>query len=594
MVGEYSLGVDFGTTFTAAAVAHNGDCEGVMLTGGSLTAPSVLYVGPDGDTLIGDDAERHGATEPTRVVRELKRRLGDPTPLVIDGTPWPADLLVARLLHWVLTRVAHERGGQPTSVTLTHPAAWGGFRLELLEQAATHAGLPNVRLLSEPAAAAAFYASQRDLAIGTRVAVYDLGGGTFDAAVVRATSDGFVVEGVPQGLDFVGGLSFDDAVFAYVRESIAGVLEALDLNDATAMADVLELRRRCTQAKEALSTDTLATIAVRLEAVRTDVRITRDEFENMIRPLVVETMPVLCRVVESAGLTPDALDSVLLVGGSSRIPLVGQLVAAEFGRPVSTDANPKLAVALGAALTTTPRPQIASAATAAAMAATPTRSAPIVTPWEPSAAQRAPNRNAVLVGAAALVVLVVLVAAFLVTRSSSPNTAVAAGRDPTTTTSSTTTSTTVASPSTTAAAAPPGVTQAAAGPNVAAVGGPATSSPAAFESGVSSFPAQTSPTAPPDTQAPEPALNPRLTLSPNSGPAGTNVTANGSGYKPGEGIEVYMEGDLVVTGNADGAGSFSLHFTVPSFWADFPGESVTVDADGVDSVATASAVFNVT
>src|SRR5690606_25883108 len=147
----------------------------------------------------------------------------------------------------------------------------------------------------------------------------------------------------------LGGIDFDAAVFNHVRQALGGKLEELDEDDPTAVAAVARLREECVAAKEALSSDTDATIPVLLPNTSTEVRITRSEFEAMVRPILGNTIDALRRALQSARVTPEQLQSVLLVGGSSRIPLVAQMVSAELGRPVAVDAHPKHAVALGAA-----------------------------------------------------------------------------------------------------------------------------------------------------------------------------------------------------------------------------------------------------
>ncbi|WP_181784894.1 Hsp70 family protein, partial [Pseudonocardia pini] len=183
---------------------------------------------------------------------------------------------------------------------------------------------------------------------GATVAVYDLGGGTFDAAVVQRDASGFSLLGRPEGLEFLGGVDFDQAVFDHVAEGAPEAFAGLDESDPEVLAAVARLRRECAEAKEALSADTEVTVPVLLPGFRGSVRLHRSEFEREIRASVEETVKALRRAVESAGVTPEALAGVLLVGGSSRIPLVPQLVSQELGRPVAVDTEPKIAVAKGA------------------------------------------------------------------------------------------------------------------------------------------------------------------------------------------------------------------------------------------------------
>ncbi len=304
------------------------------------------------------------------MAREFKRRVGDPTPLLLGGSPVSAELLMARVVEWVAAQVAATEGGPPASLAVTHPANWGEFKLDLLRQALRHVGVPVDHLVPEPVAAATSYATQRDLAPGTVVAVYDLGGGTFDAAVVRSEARGFAIVGRPDGIERLGGIDFDHAVFRHVLDALgldAGTLDDLDAGTATGLA---QLREECVDAKEALSSETDVTIPVLLPGRHTEVRLTRTEFEAMIRPALDETLVALRRAIASAGVAVPDVSRVLLVGGSSRIPLVGQLVTAALDRPVAVDARPKDAIALGAALT----------AVAAAPVAVPAPPAPVVVP----------------------------------------------------------------------------------------------------------------------------------------------------------------------------------------------------------------------
>jgi actin-like ATPase involved in cell morphogenesis len=348
---SYHLGIDLGTTYTAAATHEGGRIEVVPLGDRGPSIPSVLYLRPDGNVVAGDTANRHSVTDPERIAREFKRRLGDPTPIMFAGVPTPPEMLTGHLLRWVYDTVVRSKGAAPATVALTHPANWGTYKRDLLSRAADSAGLAGVHLVTEPQAAAISYANQERVDAGAVVGVYDLGGGTFDAAVLRKEADGgFTILGSPEGIERLGGIDFDAAVFAHVSQTLEGVFEELDPEDEQTMAAVARLRQECTQAKEALSLDTEAIIPVLLPSTQTEVRCTRSELENMIRPPLVETVTALERAVRSAGLEPAAVSHVLLVGGSSRIPIVAQMVSSELGRPVAVDAHPKHAVALGAAI----------------------------------------------------------------------------------------------------------------------------------------------------------------------------------------------------------------------------------------------------
>ncbi|HEX6198255.1 MAG TPA: Hsp70 family protein [Jiangellaceae bacterium] len=346
----YSLGIDLGTTFSAAATWRDERAEICSLGDRSASVPSVVLLRDDSSFLTGDAAHRRGATEPQRVAREFKRRFGDPTPIILGGSPHSAEALTARLLRAIVDDVAEREGAAPEKICISHPANWGAYKKDLLQQTLRLAELDQpVEFATEPEAAAVFYATQRPLEPGAAVAVYDLGGGTFDAAIVRRTEDGFVIAGKPEGIERLGGVDFDAAVFNHVREALDGKLDELDEDDPAVVSAVLRLRAECVAAKEALSSDTDATIPVLLPGFTSEVRLTRTELETMVRPVLLESIGALRRTLDSAGVAADDLHAVLLVGGSSRMPIVAQLISAELGRPVVVDAHPKHAIALGAA-----------------------------------------------------------------------------------------------------------------------------------------------------------------------------------------------------------------------------------------------------
>ena len=288
------------------------------------------------------------------------------------------------------------------AVTLTHPATWGEFKLDLLREAGRVAGLSDVELIPEPVAAAGHYARLGRLSAGDAVAVYDFGGGTFDAAVVRIGANGPELLGRAEGLDRLGGLDLDQAVMAHVNAAVDGALTAMDRDDPAVRRAALELRAECVAAKEALSADSDTTIPVRFPGLSTEVRMTRVEFESAVRPRVAETLGALDRAIASAGLATGDLAGIVLVGGTSRIPLIVEQVTAHAGRPVLVDADPKLSVATGAAepnlrpAPSTATSTVTSTATATREAAMsePTRSTPPPPPGAKPAESGAPEGGA--------------------------------------------------------------------------------------------------------------------------------------------------------------------------------------------------------
>jgi hypothetical protein len=339
-------------------------------------------------------------------------------------------------------RVAEREGEAPEGVGLTCPASWQGHRRQLLLQAARGAGIGTAELVPEPEAAALRYASLERLDAGAVVGVYDLGGGTFDAAVLRRDPDGFRLLGAAGGLDQLGGLDVDDLVVRHVLQALGPQAPDEDDLDDPDVADAVSLLRRdCVEAKEALSDDTETVVPVRLPGVRTRVRLTRSELEELVRPLLERTVEAFRATLDDARVPPDQLTAVLLAGGASRMPLVVHMLTQAFGRPLLVDAHPKHVVAAGAALMVADvaavlheAPQTASAAPltpsrplvvgdntqvldlAARTAGPPTEVVPPVAPPDvpqepPSAEQRGGRRPAVVAGAGALVALAAVLGA---------------------------------------------------------------------------------------------------------------------------------------------------------------------------------------
>ncbi|MCU0270390.1 MAG: Hsp70 family protein [Acidimicrobiales bacterium] len=371
----YFLGIDLGTTYTAAAI-HRGDASEMVQLGSSATSvPTVVYLDGDGTCLVGEPAARRSLADPSRVAREFKRRIGDPTPLLLGGSPVSTESVLSRVLQWVHRAVCERQGEVPQGVAVTHPANWGRYKTDLLKQAIRMAQLPDALLVTEPEAAALSYAMATRIAPGEVVGVFDLGGGTFDAVVLQSSDRGFVVLGAPEGIERLGGIDVDAAVFAHVDRVLGAPIAALDRADPAAVAAVSRLRDECREAKEVLSVDTEVVVPVALPGLHQQVRLTRSELEQMLRPMLGDAVAAMRRAVTSTGLSDDRVSRILLVGGSSRIPLVAELLSAEFGRPIALDAHPKNVVAIGAAL--------AASGVVASSAQPPTRIVPTLPQGSP-------------------------------------------------------------------------------------------------------------------------------------------------------------------------------------------------------------------
>ncbi|OHV25719.1 heat-shock protein Hsp70 [Parafrankia soli] len=374
----YALGIDVGTTFTAGAIWRDGRAEAFGLGTHSTAVPSVLFLRDDGVMLVGEAAEQRAVTEPSRVAREFKRRFGDDVPVLLGDTWVTATELFADMIRFVVGKVTERESEAPGYVMLTCPATWSDHRRGLMEDAAGLAGLGQVGLVAEPTAAAMYYAAQERLEPGALLGIYDLGGGTFDATVLRKTAGGFELCGDPGGDDEIGGVDVDQAVVDHIARAVGPSWHEQDTSDpATARALAAVLAAAVT-AKETLSQDLQAEIPVILPGCNKVVRITRDDLEDAVRILVLRTVDAFRRTVRAAGVEVSDLARVLLVGGSSRIPLIARMIEDDLRVPVAVDTHPKLAVCLGAAIAAGPR--VATGALGAAAPGTAAGPAPWTAP----------------------------------------------------------------------------------------------------------------------------------------------------------------------------------------------------------------------
>ncbi|HEX3780335.1 MAG TPA: Hsp70 family protein [Pseudonocardiaceae bacterium] len=354
----YVLGIDVGTSHTTAAISRldepaAGAVEIVRLSR-SRSLASVLHLAEDGTVMAGDAAEARLAADPERIVRGFVRRVGDDVPVLVGGESYPAQELTAMLVRWVLDQVVGLEGGPPEQLVLTHPAGWGGYRRGLLHQELRVQGVGEVTLLPEPIAVGEQRAAEQDIEAGSTLAVYSLGDGVFSASVIRRVATGaFLLLARTESLEALGGAHFTDLLLGQVRAGLKTPAGDLDLVDPQARLACYRLRQACAQAKAQLSVAPEAMVPVALPTVQQQVRVTRGSFEELIRTGVTCTVDLLQRTVRAAAVAPAQVSELVLVGGSTRIPLVAELAgAASDGKDtvVVLDEAPELTVAKGAAL----------------------------------------------------------------------------------------------------------------------------------------------------------------------------------------------------------------------------------------------------
>jgi len=353
--GSWSLAVDFGTTFTVGAVCDGpGADPSVVYPEGKRNPPlmpSAVWRDDDGQLVIGNDALNQAVFAPERFERTPKRQIGK-RDLALGADRVPMVEVVAAVISCVGNAAMKERGGtKPRELRLTHPAAWTNTRLKVLTAAANHAGLPAPTLIPEPVAAALEIGGD-SVDVGQYVAIYDFGGGTFDAAVVRRTEQGFRVVGRPGGKDPLGGEDIDRRILEYMtRELPIGqdsrwplLMKPPDTQWRRARAG---LRSEIRRAKEGLSEGQTRKFWV--PGIEREQQLTRRELNGLIQKDVEQTVEILKRTVERA-CALEELAAVYLVGGSSKISLVADVIWDALKlQPADDIGDPKEVVALGAA-----------------------------------------------------------------------------------------------------------------------------------------------------------------------------------------------------------------------------------------------------
>lgn len=355
-VSTWFLAIDFGTTNTCAAVVTDGGAVPVGFGPSQLARmPSGVLLRPDGGLLVGFEAERQAALHPERYDSSPKRSVGQATLLLGDREVAVVEA-VAAVLAAAAAEARRQRGGAPPAkVALTFPARWGTTRQAVLRDAATRAGLGDVDLVPEPEAAAAYFAKHDRIPVGRPIAVYDLGGGTLDTAVLTATPSGFQVIGRPGGIDPLGGDDFDEGLLALTLERatarVPGASALITPDDVEWRSRRAALRTEVRRAKEDLSTSDVTELV--LPGLASTAELSRADLREVAGEDVDASVIEFLRTVELAGVALAHLAGIYLAGGSSRLPLVRESLSRrlppETHRAVRTLNDPKAATAQGAA-----------------------------------------------------------------------------------------------------------------------------------------------------------------------------------------------------------------------------------------------------
>ena len=346
---ETIVGIDLGTTNSVVSIVENGRPR-VIAELGDPILPSVVGVDDQGGLIVGRPACNQLVLAPERTVKSIKRQMGEDTQVTL-GTQWFTPQEVSAVILRKLKQRAEADLNRPVKkAVITVPAFFSEVQREATRSAGEMAGLEVVRIINEPTAASLAYVAQPDTA--ETLLVYDLGGGTFDVSVVQIES-GVVEVRASHGDTHLGGDDFDQLLLDHVCEAF---LKQHSIDLRTSLVTRARMIRTVEEAKKQLSFEPIVQVEEEFIAERDglplhlSIEVHRHEYESLILSLVEKTLKCVDQSLNDAGLTTADIDRVVLVGGSTRTPLVQRLLDMRLGLPLHTDVDPDLCVAMGAAV----------------------------------------------------------------------------------------------------------------------------------------------------------------------------------------------------------------------------------------------------
>ena len=344
------IGIDLGTTNSCVAVHEGGETKVIANAEGNRTTPSVVAFGKDGEIIVGLKAKNQMITNPN-VVYSIKRDMGTDKKVHINGKDYTPQEISAMILSDLKKTAEDYLGEKVTKAVITVPAYFNDSQRQATKDAGKIAGLEVERIINEPTAAALAYGLDKQDK-NEKVLVYDLGGGTFDVSILELGDGVFEVLST-SGNNHLGGDDFDQRIMDYLVNEFKRE-NGIDLsNDKMAMQRVKDAAEK---AKKDLSGMTSTEVSIpfitQSEAgpLHLSVTLTRAKFEDLIGDLLDSTLEPVRKALKDANLTKNDIDKVLLVGGSTRIPKVVDLIKNELGKEPSKGVNPDEVVAMGAAI----------------------------------------------------------------------------------------------------------------------------------------------------------------------------------------------------------------------------------------------------
>ncbi len=345
------IGIDLGTTNSCVAVMEGGEPVIIPNAEGNRTTPSVVAFTKDGERLVGETAKRQAITNPDRTVTSIKRKMGSDFSVNIDGKDYTPQEISAMILQKIKADTESYLGETVTEAVITVPAYFTDSQRQATKDAGRIAGLDVKRIINEPTAAALAYGMDKEEG-HQKIMVYDLGGGTFDVSLLEL-GDGVFEVLATRGNNSLGGDDFDEELMDYINE------EFKKENGVDLKADKMSLQRlkeAAEKAKKELSSTMSTNInlpfitATSSGPLHLNMDVTRAKFNELTDHLVDKTIKPVKDALKDAGLKPNEVDKVILVGGSTRIPAVQEAVKELIGKEPQKDINPDECVAIGASI----------------------------------------------------------------------------------------------------------------------------------------------------------------------------------------------------------------------------------------------------
>ena len=343
------IGIDLGTTNSCVAVLEGGEPVVIPNSEGARTTPSVVAF-KDGERLVGTIAKRQAITNPTRTVASIKRDMGSNRKVNIDGKDYTPQEISAMILQKLKQDAESYLGEKVTQAVITVPAYFTDAQRQATKDAGRIAGLEVLRIINEPTAASLAYGLDKEN--NQKILVYDLGGGTFDVSILEI-GDGVFEVLATAGNNRLGGDDFDQRIMEYVASDFKRNTGIDLMQDRTATQRLKEAAEKAKIELSGVTTTNINLPYIAMDASgakNIDMTITRAKFNELISDLVDKTKACVQKAMQDAGLTNSQIDKVILVGGSSRIPCVQDMVRTITGKEPFKGINPDECVAIGAAI----------------------------------------------------------------------------------------------------------------------------------------------------------------------------------------------------------------------------------------------------